>query len=62
MLPLLITLIACILRFFTGWAWPTDRNRFSTALTRLVGKLDSAAPEQGPARAAGRRWPSGSDA
>jgi hypothetical protein len=44
---LLITLIACILRSFTGWAWRTDGNRFSTALTRIVGKLDSAAPQQG---------------
>ncbi|MCU1512502.1 MAG: hypothetical protein JWO34_2342, partial [Arthrobacter sp.] len=44
---LLITLIACVLSAFTGWAWRTDRNRFTKALARLVGKLDTAIPQHG---------------
>jgi hypothetical protein len=44
---LLITLIACILSSFTGWAWRTDQNRFTTALARIVRKLDPSIPPQG---------------
>jgi hypothetical protein len=44
---LLITLIACILSTFTGWAWRPDQNRLTTALARLVGKLDSPLPQPG---------------
>lgn len=44
---LLLALVACILSTFTGWAWRTDRNRFSTALARIVGKLDTSTPPEG---------------
>lgn len=44
---LLLVLVACILSTFTGWAWRTDRNRFSTGLARIVGKLDTAIPQGG---------------
>ncbi|MET3922571.1 hypothetical protein [Arthrobacter sp. UYEF20] len=44
---LLVTLIACILSSFTGWAWRTDRNRFTVALARIVGRLDTVSPRQG---------------
>ncbi|WP_427128980.1 hypothetical protein [Pseudarthrobacter sp. S9] len=44
---LMLTLIACLLSAFSGWAWPTDRNRFSTWLARIVSRLDGAVPRQG---------------
>jgi hypothetical protein len=44
---LLITLIACLLSTFTGWAWRTEGNRFTAALARTVAKLDKAGPEPG---------------
>lgn len=44
---LLVTLFACILTAFPGWAWRTDRNRFTAALARTVGRLDSSVPQPG---------------
>ena len=44
---LLLTLIACLLSVFGGWAWPTERTRFSRWLSRNVSKLDGAVPRQG---------------
>ena len=44
---LLITLLACILNAFTGWAWRTDRNRLTTGLARITGKLDTPIPQRG---------------
>lgn len=44
---LLLTLIACLLSVFGGWAWPTERTRFSRWLARNVTKLDGAVPRQG---------------
>lgn len=44
---LLVTLIACILSAFTGWAWRTDQNRFSATLSRIVGRLDGASATEG---------------
>ncbi|WP_261375188.1 hypothetical protein [Arthrobacter sp. KBS0702] len=43
---LLVTLFACLLSTFSGWAWPTGGNRFTTALARTVDKLDSSVPQQ----------------
>lgn len=44
---LLVTLVACILSSFTGWAWRTDQNRFTAALARIVKKLDPTIPPEG---------------
>ncbi|MDQ0848671.1 hypothetical protein QFZ65_000609 [Arthrobacter sp. B3I9] len=44
---LLVTLLACILSSFTGWAWRTDQNRLTTALARIVRKLDPSMPPHG---------------
>ncbi len=44
---LLLTLVACLLSVFGGWAWPTERTRFTRWLARTVGKLDGAVPRQG---------------
>jgi hypothetical protein len=44
---LLLTLMACLLSVFGGWAWPTERTRFSRWLARNVSKLDGAVPRQG---------------
>jgi len=52
---LLITLIACLLSTFGGWAWPSGRNRFTAALARTVGKLDSSVPPQHGLIQPGRR-------
>ena len=38
---LLLTLVACLLSVFGGWAWPTERTGFSRWLARNVSKLDS---------------------
>ena len=51
---LLVTLVACLLSVFDGWAWPTERTRLSRWLARNVSKLDGAVPRHGviqPARA-----------
>ncbi len=44
---LLLTLVACLLSVFGGWAWPTERTGFSRWLARNVSKLDSAVPGYG---------------
>ncbi|WP_261792343.1 hypothetical protein [Arthrobacter sp. PM3] len=44
---LLVTLVACLLCVFGGWAWPPDRTRSSRWLTRNVTRLDGAVPRQG---------------
>ena len=44
---LLLTLVACLLSVFGGWAWPTERSRFSRWLARIVSRLDGAVPRQG---------------
>lgn len=44
---LLLTLLACLLSAFGGWGWHTGRNRFSSWLARIVGRLDGAIPRQG---------------
>jgi hypothetical protein len=52
---LMLTLFACLLSVFSGWAWPTDRNRLSRWLARMVSRSDGSVPRQGviePSRAA----------
>ncbi|SFT56749.1 hypothetical protein [Arthrobacter sp. ov118] len=44
---LLLTLVACLLSVFGGWAWPTERSGFSRWLARNVSRLDGAVPRQG---------------
>lgn len=44
---LLLTLMACLLSVFGGWAWPTERTRFTRWLARNVSKLDGAVPRYG---------------
>lgn len=44
---LLVTLFACLLSTFSGWAWPTGRTGFTRALARTVDRLDSAEPQHG---------------
>jgi hypothetical protein len=44
---LLLTLLAVLLSAFSGWAWPTDRNRFCKWLARGVSRLDGSAARQG---------------
>ncbi|MFF2316119.1 hypothetical protein ACFVTE_07590 [Arthrobacter sp. NPDC058097] len=44
---LLVTLIACLLSAFSGWAWPTGSNRFTRFLARHVTRLDPTVPHQG---------------
>jgi hypothetical protein len=51
---LLVTLFACLLSTFGGWAWPMGRNRFTRMLARTVHKLDSSVPRHGLLRP-GRR-------
>ncbi|XAS67080.1 hypothetical protein V3C33_16735 [Micrococcaceae bacterium Sec5.7] len=44
---LLVTLLACVLSVFSGWAWPTGSNRFSASLARAVERLDPTVPQRG---------------
>lgn len=44
---LLVTLIACLLSAFSGWAWPTGSNRITRFLARRVTRLDPTIPHQG---------------
>jgi hypothetical protein len=44
---LMLALFACLLSVFSGWAWPTDRNRLSIWLARMVSRLDGSVPRQG---------------
>lgn len=44
---LLVTLFACLLSTFSGWAWPADRTRFTRGLARVVDRLDSSVPRNG---------------
>lgn len=44
---LLVTLIACLLSAFSGWAWPTGSNRITRFLARHVTRLDPTVPHQG---------------
>ncbi|WP_427005893.1 hypothetical protein [Pseudarthrobacter sp. H2] len=44
---LLLTLLALLLSTFSGWAWPTDRNRFCRWLARSVSGLDGPVARQG---------------
>jgi hypothetical protein len=44
---LLVTLLACLLSAFSGWAWPTGSNRFTRFLARGVTRLDPTVPHQG---------------
>jgi hypothetical protein len=44
---LLVTLLACLLSAFSGWAWPTGSNRFTRFLARSVTRLDPTVPHQG---------------
>jgi len=44
---LLVTLVACLLSAFSGWAWPTGSNRFTRFLARSVTRLDPTVPHQG---------------
>jgi hypothetical protein len=44
---LLVTLLACLLSAFSGWAWPTGTNRFTRFLARSVTRLDPTVPHQG---------------
>lgn len=53
---LLLTLLALLLSVFSGWAWPTDRNRFCKGLVRKVSVLDGSSSLQGRFR------PTGTDA
>jgi hypothetical protein len=46
---LFVTLLACVLSAFSGWAWPTGTNRFTASLARGVSKLDPTVPHQGMA-------------
>jgi len=44
---LMLTLLALLLSAFSGWAWPTDRNRFCKWLARGVAGLDGSIARQG---------------
>lgn len=44
---LLVTMLACLLSAFSGWAWPTGSNRFTRFLARGVTRLDPTVPHQG---------------
>jgi hypothetical protein len=44
---LLLTLLALLLSVFSGWAWPTDRNRFCKWLARNASRLDGSIARQG---------------
>ncbi|MFE4544742.1 hypothetical protein [Arthrobacter sp. NPDC056727] len=44
---LLVTLLACVLSAFSGWAWPTGSNRFTQFLARNATRLDPTVPHQG---------------
>lgn len=44
---LLVTLLACLLSAFSGWAWPTGSNRLSQFLARSATRLDPTVPHQG---------------
>lgn len=44
---LLLTLVACLLSVFDGWAWPTERTKFSKWLARNVTNLDGSVPRYG---------------
>ena len=44
---LMVTLFACLLSVFTGWAWQPNRNRLTTGLSRVVARLDGSIPRQG---------------
>ena len=44
---LLVTLVACLLSAFSGWAWPTGSNRFTRFLAHHVTRLDPTVPHQG---------------
>lgn len=46
-LVLMLTLLALLLSAFSGWAWPTDRTRFTTWLARGVSRLEGSVPRQG---------------
>jgi hypothetical protein len=51
---LMLTMLACLLSVFTGWAWPPNANRFSTELKTVLGRLDrneSRQPAIRPSRA-----------
>jgi hypothetical protein len=51
---LLLTLLALLLSVFGGWAWPTDRNRYSKWLARAVARLDGSVARQGIASPSGK--------
>ena len=44
---LLLTLVACLLSIFDGWAWPTERTKVSRWLARKVSNLDGSVPRYG---------------
>ena len=44
---LLLTLVACLLSIFDGWAWPTERTKFARWLARKVTNLDGSVPRYG---------------
>ncbi|MFF2246335.1 hypothetical protein ACFVTM_19420 [Arthrobacter sp. NPDC058130] len=44
---LLLTLVACLLSVFDGWAWPAERTKFSKWLARNVTNLDGSVPRYG---------------
>ena len=44
---LLVTLLACLLSAFSGWAWPTGSNRLTQFLARSATRLDPTVPHQG---------------
>lgn len=46
---LLVTLLACLLSVFSGWAWPTGSKPFTRSLAHTVAKLDPTVPHQGMA-------------
>lgn len=46
---LLVTLLACLLSVFSGWAWPTGSRPFTRSLAHTVAKLDPTVQHQGMA-------------
>lgn len=44
---LLVTLLACLLSAFSGWAWPTGSNPLTRFLARTATRLDPTVPHQG---------------
>ena len=44
---LLLTLVACLLSIFDGWAWPTERTKAARWLARNVNSLDGSVPRYG---------------